>query len=83
MDTNFQRDCYRYQLLQRVRYLFRAKRGKVHAHMKGTDRVIVMTGPAPDNLTCCVWYPSEGRVRDAEINELKDATLWLLGEVAI
>ena len=70
--------CYKENLLQNCRYVMGKHGGKLIVRGERNDRKVSFIGK--DGKTCVVWFPFEPRVRDIEIDDMKDALYWITGE---
>lgn len=68
---------YKENLLQNVRYTASQLGGKVRVTGKYNERTIRIE--AKDGRFCKVWFPIGPRVKDLEIQDLKDGCEWILG----
>ena len=68
---------YKETLLGNARYQCKKTGAKLRVRGQGIDRKVVLT--AQDGRSCVVWYPTEARVHDLEIDDLKEAIKYITG----
>lgn len=68
---------YKENLLQNVKYTAGKLGGRVRVNGKYNERKVRIE--AKDGRFCIVWFPLGPRVKDLEIQDLKDGCEWILG----
>lgn len=71
---------YKENLLQNAKYQMALAGGKVSLRGTGVNRHVIFN--TPDGRKLVVWYPTESRVRDLEITDMKEAILECTGHAA-
>lgn len=73
MDTT----GYKENLLQNCRHIAKNRGGRVVVRGEGVSRKVSLFGK--DGKMCVCWYPTEPRINDCEIADLKDACEYVFG----
>lgn len=70
-------DTYKENLLTNARHAMRQTGGKIIVRGKNNERHVTIQ--AKDGQRCVVWYPTDSRINDCEVQDLKDAVEWIAG----
>lgn len=71
---------YKENLLQNAKYQMKLIGGKIIVRGNGNNRHVTFL--TPDGRRTVVWYPTESRAKDLEIEDLKEAIRECTGHAA-